>query len=162
MKINFFGALAAGTLLFSPLYALADGPGDAFSENAPSVAVEDNWSGFRFGLTYSVQTDSETRAYDPGPILVFTNRLEGDQVLGGFIGYDRQFNNVVLGAELQSVPQENYFPGSTTSYMSGLTSARVRVGYASGDSLFYASLGYAEGSLIDPLFPYDGQGRFWE
>lgn len=158
MKSAVLGAIAFTTLNISVNAASADGLVDATVAPGPTAPSAESWTGFRVGLTFSAQADSETRAYDPGPILVNTNNLAGDEVLGGFIGYDRQFGNVVVGAEVQTVPQENYFPGSTDEYMTALNSARLRLGIVQGQNLFFGSIGVAETSLVSPFFPNNTNG----
>lgn len=158
MKSAIIGVFAFATITFSANIASADGPADAIVAPVLSAPSAESWTGFRVGLTFSAQADSETRAYDPGPILVNTNNLAGDEVLGGFVGYDHQFGNVVVGAEVQTIPQENYFPGSTDEYMTALKSARLRLGVVQGQNLFFGSIGVAETSLVSPFFPNSTSG----
>jgi outer membrane immunogenic protein len=148
-------ALVAAAVVASVGIAQADG---AAARAAPTVAAPTSWSGLYFGVHSGYQWSSvnvQNPTFPPG-----FDFDHDSAVVGGHIGLQHQFGQIVLGVEgnLTTTYQNN--PGSTTCFAPGpqLTpgglgncSARLddiltigpRLGFAMGNWMPYITGGYA-------------------
>ena len=150
------GALAQVTACIFALAtpAAAGSLGDPIVEAPISVGSEEEWQGFRLGLTYNSEIASNTYATsEEVPFIDGSNT--GHDGLGGFLGFDFQRGNLVYGLEIQSMPRDNPVQGFPTRSHKDMHSVRGRIGYANSKTLFYGVLGLARsefddaGSIID-------------
>ncbi|MDC0737314.1 outer membrane beta-barrel protein [Cognatishimia sp. SS12] len=149
-------ALAAPTLCAMTFAgsALAGSLGDPIVEAPLEALSPKDWQGFRLGLTYNSEIDGATQVYSEG-FLFINSPNDGFDGFGGFLGYDHQWRNLVVGIELQALPQQTVVQGNPNHIHSDLNSLRARIGYAFGNTLIFGSFGLAEstfnenGTLID-------------
>lgn len=160
--IKKFNGLAATALLTSFLAgsATAGSLGDPIVEPPLPSIVDSDWKGFRAGLTYNSEIDGITRVFSEGfPFINGPNQGLND--FGGFVGYDHQFQNFVVGLEFQAAPGENPVQGNPTRIQSDLQSLRARMGYAAGKTLIYGSFGLAQSQFDDGGSPVSMEGNVY-
>jgi outer membrane immunogenic protein len=113
----------------------------------PIVEAAYNWSGFYIGVHAGYAWGELTSANDP----TIDHEPKGG-LFGGQIGYNWQFNSLVLGVEVDAA-YSTVDGGDTTTFgpfqiigdheMKYLATARGRIGYAHDRMLIYATGGYA-------------------
>ena len=149
MRTRILTALLA-TAALAPAAFAADLPGrggaiapaPAFVQNAPYT-----WTGFYAGLNAGYGWGSYDRAAD----LIMGKPSGG--VVGGQLGYNYQFGNLVVGVEGDlnaSWESKNRSPiaGMTTKgSLDWFGTLRGRVGFAADRALIYATGGYAGGEV---------------
>ncbi|MFY0595862.1 MAG: outer membrane beta-barrel protein [Cognatishimia sp.] len=123
-----------------------------------SIVEQGDWQGFRFGLTYGTEIGSNTYATSEGFPFIDASNVGSDD-FGGFLGYDLQRGNMVYGLELQSQSRSNAVQGFATRIHKDLHSARARIGYAKGKTLFYGSIGLAQSTFDDAGTTIDMNGH---
>lgn len=110
------------------------------------------WTGAYVGLNGGYAWGRHTKA---GRQLY--SRPDGG-VIGGTVGYNQQYGNVVAGVEgdlaATGVKSSGVAPGpvSGASRLTSLGTARARVGVAVDRALIYGTAGYAGGNLKNTLF----------
>jgi opacity protein-like surface antigen len=142
------GALAAGAFVATSHTASADG---AAARAAPTAQAPTSWSGLYFGVHSGWQwsTDINVRnpAFPPGITVDHDSA-----VVGGQIGLQHQFGQIVLGIEgnltttYQNNPGDAPCPafGSTCSArLDDILSVGPRLGFAMGHWMPYLTAGYA-------------------
>jgi len=122
------------------------------------VPEQSDWQGFRLGLTYGTEIGSNTYATSEGVPFINASNIGSDD-FGGFLGYDLQRGNMVYGLELQSQSRSNAVQGFATRIHKDLYSARARIGYAKGKTLFYGSIGLAQSTFDDAGTTIDMNGH---
>ncbi len=141
--------------------AIALGIGSAVGTTAFAADAIHDWTGFSAGVEAGVD---HARSKWNGSL----SRTPGEQTLGkssgtgsAFAGYTLQSGNLAYGAEVDY----GFFGGSKGAQIDGgegfvtsieskpksLGSARVKLGYAAGDTLFYATGGFAFGNFHNVL-----------
>lgn len=142
--------LSATILAATSAVALADGPAPTpvdpvvMTPADPQVA---DWSGFYGGLSYGMTSGDVD--FTPGGAFDF----EDGHAVGAFVGYNWQNGNLVYGGELAySEVSEMFIPGGfgDDDEITYLMDARARIGYASGNALFYAAAGFSSSEYIEP------------
>lgn len=166
-------------------WALGFGAGMVALVTSPATAQarpDDNWSSIYIGVqaagsndtvdaNATLQINQITNLFVIGRGLVIVPGTTRDFAAsdrdngisgGGFAGYQRQLNNLVIGiegdftpfrrtisaAQSQAVPPTALTPTTTIAARRDISlddrwSARLRLGYAAGKTLFYATGGYA-------------------
>ncbi|MDO6727438.1 outer membrane beta-barrel protein [Cognatishimia sp. 1_MG-2023] len=158
-KLSGLAAVTLWTCSFTAP-ALAGSLSDPIVEPPLPSIVDNDWQGLRAGLTYNAEVDGVTRVFSEGfPFINGPNQGLND--FGGFVGYDHQFQNFVLGLELQAVAGENPVQGNPTRLQSDLQSLRARLGYATGKTLFYGSFGLARSQFDDAGSMVDMEGNVY-
>lgn len=103
----------------------------------PAQPMAYDWSGFYLGAIGSYGFGEDDWSLD-GQF-----DLDGAALGGGVIGYNHQWNNFVLGAELVGLfgeMQESGYPDYTYE---ALVDVKARAGYAVDRALFYLAGGYS-------------------
>ncbi|MCX5581738.1 outer membrane protein [Kaistia terrae] len=156
------------SLAFVPTLLFAAGAAQAADLTTAPAPVEEmapeptlTWSGLYIGGDLGwgqTSTSYAVTAPGGGSSLSSTNR---DGVLGGlFVGYNWQFDKVVLGAEVDAsflTTGEERFTAFTGDFVTARTnwvgSARGRLGYAMDRGLFYVTggLAFASSEVKVPL-----------
>jgi outer membrane immunogenic protein len=159
---SLFGLIAAAAFSGS---ALADGYAGGSVKDAPEAAF--TWTGFYVGGHAGLATgDTEGRPESlslgnnvfpiQGPIATFlsTDYDMNGGVYGGHVGYNKQFNSLVLGIEGSFSGSEINGDGplllgflTTEREVDWLATVTGRVGYAMGRSLVYGRAGVAFGDV---------------
>ena len=142
--------------------AIALGIGSAVGTSAFAADAIHDWTGFSAGVEAGID---HARSKWSGDL---SGTASSDTTLGkssgtgsAFAGYTLQSGNLTYGAEVDY----GFFAGSKTAQIDGgegfvasleskpksLGSARVKLGYASGDTLFYATGGVAFGNFQNTL-----------
>ena len=171
-------AIRVHVLIGATIAALA-----ALAPMPAAAQAEDDWSGFYLGAQAtgsrdSVSADSTllvtqvSNLFQTGRGLVVVpgttrsyaaSKTDTGVTGGGFAGYQRQFNRIVVGVEgdfapfsrtvslvqSQTLPVTALTPSTTISArrdvrLDNQWSARLRIGYAAGKTLFYLTGGYAQ------------------
>jgi opacity protein-like surface antigen len=128
-------------------------------KDAPIVADTYNWTGFYLGGAAGVLWGDEAwRPTNAAGVPTGTVGVDPHfmgYLLGGQLGYNHQFGNVVLGVEAdyagsngeggKSCPNANFF--TCNAEIDDLASVMGKVGYAWGRTLFYAKLGWASAEM---------------
>jgi outer membrane immunogenic protein len=139
-------------LLLAPAAAQA---ADLTTPPSPVVEVAADptlsWSGLYIGGNLGWGQTSTAYAITTAGGATSSSSLTKDGVLGGlFMGYNYQFDRVVVGAEVDAsflTTGEERYTGFTGDFLTAHTnwvgSARGRVGYAMDRGLFYATGGLA-------------------
>ncbi len=152
------GALAADLGPYRPPPAY-----EPVYEPARDVRLDD-WSGFYAGANagYGWGNDSAVTLYGPG-ISGSAGAVQPDGWFGGGqIGYNRQFDRLVLGveADLQGadISDSSSGPvGQSSVDINWFSTVRGRVGYAMGPALLYVTGGFA---FADVDYTVTGTGPF--
>jgi opacity protein-like surface antigen len=123
---------------------------------APAVAVYD-WTGFYIGANGGITNGSSTWTYVPGGPSISPKPKDSGGVLGGQVGYNRQFGKWVVGVEAdadwtnaigsKACPNASFF--TCEVHLKWLASGTGRVGYTfwSDRVLTYLKGGVAAGSV---------------
>ncbi|MBI1651035.1 outer membrane protein [Hyphomicrobium sulfonivorans] len=129
--------------------AVAAGPFNSYQSYSP----RDAWSGLYLGVHEAGAWGDSDWTFANG------SRTSPDYTLGalfgGQIGYQQQWDNFVLGAELSysgalNVDQADFCPGGASvcgNELNGLLLANARLGYAFGRTLLYGTAGYARANI---------------
>jgi outer membrane immunogenic protein len=169
-------AFAGGALAALPFGAdAADIPVKAPPRTA--LAAVFSWTGFYAGIhggygwgdaDYAFPANTPAGfggfngTYSPAPGGTFSRRVSGG-VFGGHAGYNQQYGNLVLGLEA-SVAWSGLKGTAVDPFLPALAAGRTyktelewfatltpRLGYASGNWLFYAKAGLAAGHVVSDL-----------
>lgn len=146
LRSTFLG-LAAGTVLaLTAATASADGGPRGSAKYAPE-ALALSWSGFYAGIHLGGGWGDSSMIYPNFPVSSATPDIDG-VVAGGHVGWNAQFGNFVLGAEvsLSTGPRGSELPNAAervTVDVSPLLQVVGRVGYTAGHTLVYGLGGYA-------------------
>lgn len=105
----------------------------------PSIAQD--WSGAYGGIGLSANNGVDTRGFDDIPTDSFD--LSGNQY-GLFVGYNFQAGQIVYGGELAYVGGEVAYDIPPDFYVGQTVEIKGRVGYATGRTLLFASLGWMQ------------------
>lgn len=151
-----FGAsVMLAALVTSFAAQAADMPGDNVLRGStydigPPAAVR--WDGIVLGAQFGYSSMS-VPFEDVSELVTFSNQVTTSQQFGGFLGYNIQWDNLVVGFD----GAYNRLSSADTSTSSGTSSAsfklvdygtfRARAGYAFGQFLPYAMLGGAVGRM---------------
>ena len=122
-------------------------PGPGFS-SAPAFS----WTGFYAGVNGGFATGGFTRGGD-----ALFGKANGG-LIGGTLGYNHQFNTVVLGVEgdwgwsgIKGSNNALAGPAFASSRITSLATARLRAGYSIDRALLFVTGGYAGGSVRSTL-----------
>jgi outer membrane immunogenic protein len=152
--------LLAGALIAAATPSFAADLAPAPVEPIAPVVVPFTWAGFYVGadVGYSwSQTDSDFSGAGLLPAAPFSLSPDGDGVVGGvFVGYNAQFNQIVVGLEADIEAASN--SGDDTATVLGVPftasvdknwqgSVRARLGYAIDNFLPYITGGVAFGDF---------------
>lgn len=149
------GALVAGGLSLLAGLARADGPpaaNDPYAYAPPPERLFYNWSGIYAGGLIGGSTSRWASLFNN---LEAPRSSSNDVVLGGQIGYQHQFRDVVLGAEVSysAIGAKVVSPSTTsaglttTSELDSIVHVNGKVGYAYMNYLMFVKGGYALGSI---------------
>ncbi len=123
---------------------------------AAPVAAASNWSGLYAGGLVS---------FDSGTVSAFTNNIPGisrtldpTTSFGGFVGYNRQVNNLVFGGELAYTTGDIPVTGLLNSFVTDRVDAKGRLGYSFGSALVYGVVGYSWATTSDAGIVYPAAG----
>jgi outer membrane immunogenic protein len=160
---SLLAAAALPAVFATPIHAADLGPYGARSAwtSQPAAPAPFSWSGFYFGVQAGYgwgTTDAASNALPPGVQQSFSYDLTG-AVGGVHAGFNWQANRLVFGLETDF--EGSRITGSSTGVL-GLAhqtdidwmgSLRGRVGYAAGNTLFYATggLAYGDVAITTPL-----------
>lgn len=147
MSFKFLSAAAA--IAAAPLAATAGNIAEPVPTPtiAPVAPAAVDWSGAYVGLSYgSVSGDID---FIPSP----AREMDSGSIVGLFGGYQFQRGAWVYGGELtlNSVNDTAVTGFAGTSEVTEMTDLKGRVGYATGDFLFYGVLGYSSGTYDDDI-----------
>lgn len=139
--------------------AIAGSPGPIAAVAPVSVAAPNvgaNWSGLYAGGLVSF--DSGTVSGFTNNILGISRTLEPTTAFGGFVGYNRQVNNLVFGGELAYTTGDIPITGLPNSFITDRVDAKGRLGYSFGSALVYGVVGYSWATTSDTgtLYPASG------
>lgn len=140
MKHLLFCAIAA----FHPIAANAETP------------LPTKWSGFYGGISVSKYSGDITLL--SGGAVINQADMVSETVGGAFAGYNWQKGNWVFGGELAySNPNQavSGFPGAT---LEDVFDVKARVGYATGNALFYGVIGRSWSTFSEALISIDQSG----
>ncbi len=119
----------------------APAPAPTMPVAPPVAAAASDWSGFYAGGLVS---------FDSGTVSAFTNdipgisrTLESNTAFGGFVGYNRQVNNLVFGGELAYTTGNIPVTGLLSSFVTDRVDAKGRLGYSFGSAFVYGVVGYS-------------------
>lgn len=170
MRMRLLFACAAtltATLAAAPAALAADLPGrggpiapsPAFTQFAPF-----SWTGFYAGLNAGYGWGSFNRASS-----TIMGKASGG-VLGGQVGYNYQFSNVVVGVEGDAnwswqSGDRSTAAGATRGSLEWFGTLRGRVGFAADRALIYGTGGYAGGqvkaSIVNAGAPFVESSSAW-
>ncbi len=129
-------------------------PAAPVSVAAPVAGAD--WSGLYAGGLVS---------FDSGTVSAFTNNipgisrtLESNTAFGGFVGYNRQVNNLVFGGELAYTTGNIPITGLLSSFVTDRVDAKGRLGYSFGSALVYGVVGYSWATTSDSGIVYPAAG----
>jgi outer membrane immunogenic protein len=110
------------------------------------VAASTDFAGAYAGLAYGhVSGDvTQTLSLGGGGTAITDFNINSDQTYGFFAGYNWQRGNLVYGAELAAWAVSAPVVGPIE--LTSLTDIRGRVGFATGDALFYGAVGWSWGT----------------
>lgn len=156
MKKILLSAIATVTL--SATAFAADLPARTYTKAPPVAAPVDSWTGFYVGANggYAWSVSNSLLSYNN--VGVFNGLAPKGGFGGGQIGYNWQFNNVVLGLESDidgsHITDSGISTGARgTSYnLSWFGTVRGRLGFAAQNVLFYGTGGFAYGGLNKHTF----------
>jgi outer membrane immunogenic protein len=143
--------LAAAAVAIGGLAASSAGAADLLIKSAPVRAVGYNWTGFYFGL-HGGGAWGSTQIHDElnNPVFDPSEYKSSGVIVGGQLGANWQYGNLVLGAELDGSWASVRGPYSDVISSPGqrvdiraLATATGRIGYAMGPWLVYAKGGGA-------------------
>lgn len=138
MKTLFLAVLMAGAATSALAADLPTRKGYPMAP-APVYAPAFTWGGLYLGINGGF-------GYDHLSNSAFANQSGG--IVGGTLGYNWQFGQIVLGAEgdfdYGFLHANNGFANGSTSYKTNwIVTERLRLGYAVDRALFYVTGGYA-------------------
>ncbi len=134
----------------------APAPAPAMPVAPPVAAAVSDWSGFYAGGLVS---------FDSGNTAAFSNNIPGisrtldpTTAFGGFVGYNRQVNNMVFGGELAYTTGDIPITGLANSFVTDRVDAKGRLGYSFGSALVYGVVGYSWATTSDASTLYPAAG----
>ena len=104
---------------------------------APAAQAAD-WTGAYAGLTGSFGTTG-TAQYVPGSSF----DLEGDEIFGGFAGYNMAYGSFVVGGEIAYSAGPVFQTGFPAYELTDFIDFKARVGATYGEALFYGVAGWS-------------------
>ena len=152
MKNVVFAAAIVAVSTGAALAGSLETPADV-TVMAPAAEAGTDWTGPYLGAFYGAASGE---MYDIGGPYVLNNDAS---FFGGFIGYRKDFGNIVVGAEVSTtLGMDMYQAAFPTWEFTGLTDLRATVGYDFGRVLVYASGGYTTSGfqVLPSQFTYDG------
>ncbi len=149
-------ALALGSASQALAGNPAPAPAPAVPVAPPVAAAASDWSGFYAGGLVSF--DSGTTSAFINNVPVVSRALEPTTAFGGFVGYNRQVNNLVFGGELAYTTGDVPVTTLANSFVTDRVDVKGRLGYSFGSALVYGVVGYSWATTNDngPLYPDEG------
>lgn len=155
--MNFTKSVAAATLIsMSASIVMAGNPDAAAQSPALATPAAVDWTGVRAGLQVSKQTGRVE--YLVNDVLFNGADLDNDTTFGGFIGYDKQIGNYVIGLEASLSKVDTVPVGFPATHLNDVKSVKARFGLAKDKTLFYGVAGISSSSFFDAGPVYDQKG----
>ena len=131
-----------------------EAPVSAAAPVAPAASVD--WSGFYAGGLVSFVGGDVSGFINNIQVSNFS--LDATTAFGGFAGYNKQINSMVLGAELAYTMGDIPITTLLGSYVTDNVDAKGRLGYSFGSALVYGVVGYSWATTSDAgtLYPASG------
>lgn len=159
-----------------PYIGISGGVAEGDEQDSESIVFDRNFDG---SFNDTVATTGGANAFSPGfcpgeaVASSAAGGCDGDETgLTASLrtGWDFQFGSFVVGgvAEITGADIDDTvteFSSTPASYvfrreLDRLAALRLRVGFAAGDALFYATGGYAAGEITNSFFTSNGANRF--
>ena len=156
MTMKLFAATAVSLMLTTTL-ATAGGHDSLGSSSvvfaspaalATTTALNAPWTGFYLGGSISSVTNGSLTLFDS--IDEASADADNHNPIGGFIGYQYQSGQYVFGGEYAiSAAADVTFGGGSNEFAAAYGDLKARVGYASGQILFYGVAGMTAAAFDD-------------
>ncbi|TPQ40288.1 porin family protein [Bradyrhizobium guangdongense] len=148
-----FVAALGIAVIFGTSAMAADMAPRTYAKAPPVAAPVNNWAGFYLGANggYAWSVDDSLLSYNN--VGVFNGVAPKGGFGGGQLGYNWQFNSVVVGLETDiegsNITDSGISTGGRSQFykLNWFGTVRGRLGFAVQDALFYATGGFAYGGL---------------